>query len=63
MKKRFVLLTALFLSFKFIFSQSINPDNVKSISFQKQNENKFSNIFVGTIDEKFSLSFDILSRV
>jgi len=61
MKKRFVLLTALFLSFKFIFSQSINPDNVKSISFQKQNENKFSNIFVGTINEKFSLSFDILS--
>ena len=61
MKKRFVLLTALFLSFKFIFSQSINPDHVKSISFQKQNENKFSNIFVGTINEKFSLSFDILS--
>ena len=61
MKKRFVLLSALFLSFKFIFSQSINPDNVKSISFQKQNENKFSNIFVGTINEKFSLSFDILS--
>ena len=61
MKKRFVLLTALFLSFKFIFSQSLNPDNVKSISFQKQNENKFSNIFVGTINEKFSLSFDILS--
>jgi len=61
MKKRFVLLTVLFLSFKFIFSQSINPDNVKSISFQKQNENKFSNIFVGTINEKFSLSFDILS--
>ena len=61
MKKRFVLLSALFLSFKFIFSQSINPDHVKSISFQKQNENKFSNIFVGTINEKFSLSFDILS--
>ena len=61
MKKRFVLLSALFLSFKFIFSQSINPDNVKSISFQKQNENKFSNLFVGTINEKFSLSFDILS--
>jgi len=61
MKKKFVLLSALFLSFKFIFSQSINPDNVKSISFKKQNENKFSNIFVGTINEKFSLSFDVLS--
>jgi hypothetical protein len=61
MKKRFVLLSALFLSFKFIFSQSINPDNVKSISFQKQNENKYSNLFVGTINERFSLSFDILS--
>ena len=61
MKKRFVLLSALFLSFKFIFSQSINPDLVKSISFQKQNENKYSNLFVGTINERFSLSFDILS--
>ena len=61
MKKKFVLVSALFLSIKFIFSQSINPDNVKSISFQKQNENKFSNIFVGTVNEKFSLSFDILS--
>ena len=61
MKNRFVLLTALFLSFKFIFSQSINPDHVKSISFQKQNENKYSNLFVGTINERFSLSFDILS--
>ena len=61
MKKRFVLLSALFLSFKFIFSQSINPDHVKSISFQKQNENKYSNLFVGTINERFSLSFDILS--
>ena len=61
MKKRFVLLSALFLSFKFIFSQSINPDHVKSISFQKQNENKYSNLFIGTINERFSLSFDILS--
>ena len=61
MKKRFVLLSVLFLSFKFIFSQSINPDHVKSISFQKQNENKYSNLFVGTINERFSLSFDILS--
>ena len=61
MKKRFVLLSALFLSFKFIFSQSINPDHVKSISFQKQNENKYSNLFVGTINERFSLSFDVLS--
>ena len=61
MKKKFVLLSALFLSFKFIFSQSINPDHVKSISFQKQNENKYSNLFIGTINERFSLSFDILS--
>ena len=61
MKKRFVLLSALFLSLKFTFSQSINPDLVKSIYFQKQNENKFSNIFVGTINESFLFSFDILS--
>ena len=61
MKKRFVLLIAIYLSLKFTFSQSIKPDHVKSISFLKQNENKFSNIFVGTINERFSLSFDILS--
>ena len=61
MKKKFILLAALLLSLKFTFSQSINPDLVKSIYFQKQNENKFSNIFVGTINESFLFSFDILS--
>ena len=61
MKKKFILLAVLHLSLKFTFSQSINPDLVKSIYFQKQNENKFSNIFVGTINESFLFSFDILS--
>jgi len=61
MKKKFILLAPLLLSLKFTFSQSINPDLVKSIYFQKQNENKFSNIFVGTINESFLFSFDVLS--
>ena len=61
MKKKFILATALCLLLKLTFSQSINPDLVKSISFQQQNENKFSNIFLGKINERFSLSFDILS--
>ena len=33
----------------------------KDQTFDINYENKFSNIFVGTINEKFSLSFDILS--
>ncbi len=63
MKKRFIVFTTLYLSLKFTFSQSIDPVLIKSISFLKQNENTFSNLFVGTLNEKFSLSFDILSGI
>ena len=61
MKKKFIFLAILFLISKFTFTQSISPDLVKSISFLKQNDNRLSNVFVGTINERFSLSFDILS--
>ena len=45
----------------FSFSQSLTPDLVKSISFQKPNDNIASNLFIGTIGESFKISFDILS--
>ena len=63
MKKKFIFLAILFLISKFTFTQSISPDLVKSISFLKQNDNRLSNVFVGTINERFSLSFDILSGI
>ena len=61
MKKRFILLAVFCLSLKFTFSQSINPDMIKSISFQKQNDNRFSNLIIGSLNERFSISFDVLS--
>ena len=61
MKKKFIFIAVLFLISKFTFTQSIDPDLVKSISFLKQNDNRLSNVFVGTLNERFSLSFDILS--
>lgn len=63
MKKKFIFLAILFLISKFTFTQSISPDLVKSISFLKQNDNRLSNVFVGTLNERFSLSFDILSGI
>ena len=61
MKKKFIFIAVLFLISKFTFTQSIDPDLVKSISFLRQNDNRLSNVFVGTLNERFSLSFDILS--
>ena len=61
MKKNFIVLNTICLIVKFTFSQSISPDLIKSISFQKPNENKASNIFIGTVNEGFKISFDILS--
>ena len=46
---------------KFTFSQSLSNELVKSISFQKPNDNISSNLFIGTIGEGFRISFDILS--
>lgn len=63
MKKKIIFLAILFLISKFTFTQSISPDLVKSISFLKQNDNRLSNVFVGTLNERFSLSFDILSGI
>ncbi len=63
MKKKFIFLGILFLISKFTFTQSISPDLVKSISFLRQNDNRLSNVFVGTLNERFSLSFDILSGI
>ncbi len=61
MKKKFVLLSFLYLSLKFSFSQSLSNDLIKSISFQKQNNNSLSNTHIGALNERFTISFDILS--
>ena len=61
MKKTFILFSIFYLVVNFAFSQSVNPDLVKSISFQKPNENIAYNHFIGTVGESFKISFDILS--
>ena len=49
MKKTFILLSIFYLVVNFTFSQSLNPNLVKSISFQKPNDNIASNHFIGII--------------
>ncbi len=61
MKKRFILISIFYLVVKIAFSQSISPELVKSISFQKPNDKIASNLFIGSIGEGFKMSFDILS--
>ena len=61
MKKTFILLSIFYLVVNFTFSQSLTPDLVKSISFQKPNDNIASNLFIGTMGESFKISFDVLS--
>ena len=45
----------------FAISQPLTPELVKSISFQKINDNIASNHFIGEIGESFKISFDVLS--
>ena len=63
MKKRFNLLSICCFFINFAFSQYISSDLIKSISFQKSNDNKSSNIVVSSLNERFSMSFDVLSGI
>ena len=48
----------LFLIVNFTFSQSIS-----TVAFYKQNDNKSSNILLSSLNERFSMSFDVLSGI
>ena len=61
MKKTLFLLCILYLIVNFAISQPLTPELVKSISFQKINDNIASNHFIGDIGESFKISFDVLS--
>ena len=63
MKKRFILLHILYLVVNFNFSQTIFGDKIESIFFKKYNNNISSNILIGTLNERFSISFDVLSGI
>ena len=53
----------LFLIVNFTFSQSISTELIKSVAFHKQNDNKSSNILLSSLNERFSMSFDVLSGI
>ena len=63
MNKIFCLISILFLSHLNTMSQDISPDMIQSILFKKNNENKASSLMIGSINEQFHISFDVLSGI
>ena len=63
MKKLFFTFLLLFFQLNSVCSQTIKSDQIGLISFQKFNDNTSSNLFIGTINESFNLTFDILSGI
>ena len=63
MNKIFCLISILFLSHLNTMSQDISPDMIQSILFKKNNENKASSLMIGSVNEQFHISFDVLSGI
>ena len=63
MNKIFCLISILFLPHLNTMSQDISPDMIQSILFKKNNENKASSLMIGSINEQFRISFDVLSGI
>ena len=59
----FCLILVFFFTFQNILSQDISAEMIHSISFQKQGENKSSNFLIGKINDRFLISFDVLSGI
>ena len=59
----FCLVLVFFFTFQNILSQDISAEMIHSISFQKQGENKSSNFLIGKINDRFLISFDVLSGI
>ena len=63
MFKIFCLVLVFFFTSQNILSQDISAEMIHSISFQKQGENKSSNFLIGKINDRFLISFDVLSGI
>ena len=59
----FCLILVFFFTFQKILSQDISAEMIHSISFQKHGENKSSNFLIGKINDRFLISFDVLSGI
>ena len=59
----FCLILVFFFTYQNILSQDISAEMIHSISFQKQGENKSSNFLIGKINDRFLISFDVLSGI
>ena len=63
MFKIYCLVLVFFFTSQNILSQDISAEMIHSISFQKQGENKSSNFLIGKINDRFLISFDVLSGI
>ena len=63
MYKILSLFSLFFLLSLNVKSQDISSDMIHSILFQKNNENKYSSLMIGAINEQFTISFDVLSGI
>lgn len=59
----FCLVLVFLYTYQNILSQDISAEMIHSISFQKQGENKSSNFLIGKINDRFLISFDVLSGI
>ena len=59
----FCLVLVFSYTYQNILSQDISAEMIHSISFQKQGENKSSNFLIGKINDRFLISFDVLSGI
>ena len=63
MFKIYCLVLVFFFTSQNILSQDISAEMIHSISFKKQGENKSSNFLIGKINDRFLISFDVLSGI
>ena len=63
MFKIYCLVLVFFFTSQNILSQDISAEMIHSISFQKKGENKSSNFLIGKINDRFLISFDVLSGI
>lgn len=63
MKKSFCLLSIIYFVIYFGYSQEITSNLIKTISFKKAGDNYSSNLIIAGLNERFSISFDVLSGI
>ena len=61
MKKISLIFKIIFFSCSGCFGQQTDSEKIKSIAFEKFNEKKQSNFYIGELFQSFSITFDVLT--